>query len=43
MRRIRERFHGPRHGDHATIERFARRTRLRGALTARLLSVGIRW
>jgi len=43
MRRIRERFHGPRHGDHATIERFARRTRLRGALTARLLTLGIRW
>lgn len=43
MRRIRERFHGPRHGDHATIERFAGRTRLRGALTARLLTLGIRW
>ncbi len=43
MRRIRERFHGPRHHDHATIERFARRTRLRGALTARLLALGIRW
>jgi len=43
MRRIRERFHGPRHGDHATIERFARRTRLRGTLTARLLTLGIRW
>lgn len=43
MRRIRERFHGPRHDDHATIERFARRTRLRGALTSRLLALGIRW
>lgn len=43
MRRIRERFHGARHDDHATIERFARRTRLRGALTARLLALGIRW
>jgi ADP-heptose:LPS heptosyltransferase/GT2 family glycosyltransferase len=43
MRRIRERFHGHRHDDHATIERFARRTRLRGALTARLLALGIRW
>jgi ADP-heptose:LPS heptosyltransferase/GT2 family glycosyltransferase len=43
MRRIRERFHGPRHDDHATIERFARRTRLRGAITARLLALGIRW
>lgn len=43
MRRIRERFHGPRHSDHATIDRFARRTRLRGAITARLLALGIRW
>lgn len=43
MRRIRERFHGPRYDDHATIERFARRTRLRGAITARLLALGIRW
>lgn len=43
MRRIRERFHGPRHDDHAAIEGFARRTRLRGALAARLLALGIRW
>ncbi len=43
MRRVRARFHGPRADDSATIERHARRTRFRGALTARLLALGLRW
>jgi ADP-heptose:LPS heptosyltransferase len=43
MRRVRARFHGRRADDFATIEKFARRTRFRGALTARLLALGIRW
>jgi ADP-heptose:LPS heptosyltransferase/GT2 family glycosyltransferase len=43
MRRIRTRFHGERQDDHDTINRHARRTRFRGAVTARLLEVGIRW
>ena len=43
MRRVRARFHGARADDFATIEKFARRTRFRGALTARLLALGVRW
>ena len=43
MRRIRTRFHGERQDDFQTIERYARRTRFRGALVARLLALGIRW
>ena len=43
MARIRSRFHGERQDDFATINRFARRTRFRGALVARLLALGIRW
>ncbi|MBI5766607.1 MAG: glycosyltransferase [Verrucomicrobia bacterium] len=43
MARIRARFHGARQDDHATINRFARRTRFRGALVARLLALGLRW
>ncbi|MEY2880364.1 MAG: hypothetical protein RLZZ15_2744, partial [Verrucomicrobiota bacterium] len=43
MARIRARFHGPQQNDHATINRLARRTRLRGALVARLLALGVRW
>jgi hypothetical protein len=43
MARIRARFHGGRQDDFATINRFARRTRFRGALVARLLALGIRW
>jgi peptidoglycan hydrolase CwlO-like protein len=43
MKRIRTRFHGARQDDWATIDRFARRTRFRGALVARLLALGIRW
>ncbi len=43
MRRIRTRFHGERENDFATIDRYARRTRFRGALVSRLLSLGIRW
>jgi glycosyltransferase involved in cell wall biosynthesis len=43
MRRIRTRFHGERQDDFATIDRYARRTRFRGALSARLLALGLRW
>jgi len=43
MARIRARFHGERQDDHATINRFARRTRFRGALVARLMALGVRW
>lgn len=43
MKRIRTRFHGERQDDWATIDRYARRTRFRGALVARLLSLGLRW
>jgi GT2 family glycosyltransferase len=43
MARIRARFHGARQNDHAIINQFARRTRFRGALVARLLAVGLRW
>jgi GT2 family glycosyltransferase len=42
MRRIRTRFHGERQDDFETINRHARQTRFRGALTARLYEVGIR-
>ncbi len=43
MKRIRTRFHGERQDDWATIDRYARKTRFRGALTARLLALGLRW
>jgi hypothetical protein len=43
MKRIRTRFHGERQDDWATIDRYARRTRFRGALVARLLALGLRW
>jgi ADP-heptose:LPS heptosyltransferase len=43
MRRIRVRFHGERPDDGAQMEHHARRARLHGALTARLLAVGLRW
>ncbi len=43
MKRIRTRFHGERQDDWATIDRYARKTRFRGALVARLLALGIRW
>jgi ADP-heptose:LPS heptosyltransferase/GT2 family glycosyltransferase len=43
MRRIRTRFHGEAKDDPAHIERHARRIRFRGALTARLHGLGIRW
>ncbi len=43
MRRIRTRFHGERQDDFATIDRHARHTRFWGAITARLLALGIRW
>jgi ADP-heptose:LPS heptosyltransferase/GT2 family glycosyltransferase len=43
MARIRQRFHGSAKDDAVMIERHARRIRFRGAITARLLSAGIRW
>lgn len=43
MRRIRTRFHGERADEGEMIERHARRTRFRGAVTSRLLELGIRW
>jgi len=44
MARIRERFHGPDHsGDWTQINAWARRIRLRGALTARLHGLGLRF
>jgi len=43
MTRIRTRFHGEKQNDGDTINRYARSTRFRGALTARLHAVGIRW
>lgn len=43
MTRIRTRFHGEKQNDGETINRFARSTRFRGALTARLHALGIRW
>jgi GT2 family glycosyltransferase len=42
MRRIRTRFHGERQDDFETIDRHARETRFRGAITARLHAIGIR-
>lgn len=42
MRRIRARFHGERHDDFVTIDRFARRARFWGAVTARLHALGLR-
>jgi glycosyltransferase involved in cell wall biosynthesis len=42
MTRIRRRFHGAGEDDQAMIERHARSTRIRGALTSRLLAAGIR-
>ena len=43
MARIRLRFHGSEKDDAAMIDRHARRIRFRGAVTARLLALGIRW
>ena len=43
MARIRTRFHGEKQHDGDTINRYARSTRFRGALTARLHALGIRW
>jgi ADP-heptose:LPS heptosyltransferase/GT2 family glycosyltransferase len=43
MDRIRARFHGAGKDDFATIDRYARKTRFRGALNARLQACGIRW
>jgi glycosyltransferase involved in cell wall biosynthesis len=43
MARIRRRFHGEKQDDHATIARWASHIRFRGALSARLLALGLRW
>ncbi len=43
MARIRERFHAGREADPAMIDAYARKTRFRGALVARLLAAGVRW
>jgi ADP-heptose:LPS heptosyltransferase/GT2 family glycosyltransferase len=43
MIKIRSRFHGDRHSDFETINRFARKARFTGALTARLAALGIRY
>jgi ADP-heptose:LPS heptosyltransferase/GT2 family glycosyltransferase len=43
MLKIRSRFHGERHSDFQTINRFARKARFTGALTARLAAMGIRY
>ena len=43
MARIRTRFHGEKQNDGNTINRYARSTRFRGAITARLQTLGIRW
>jgi hypothetical protein len=43
MSRIRTRFHGAAQDNFPTIEHYARKTRFRGALSARLHALGIRW
>ena len=43
MTRIRTRFHGEKQNDGDTINRYARSTRFRGAITARLQALGLRW
>jgi hypothetical protein len=43
MARIRRRFHGTDRDAGGMIERHARRIRLRGALTARMHALGVRW
>jgi ADP-heptose:LPS heptosyltransferase/glycosyltransferase involved in cell wall biosynthesis len=43
MTRIRTRFHGEKQNDGDTINRYARSTRFRGAITARLQAIGLRW
>jgi ADP-heptose:LPS heptosyltransferase len=43
MARIRLRFHGTEKDNSAMIEQQARRIRFRGAVTARLQALGIRW
>jgi hypothetical protein len=42
MARIRQRFHGAAKDNASMIDAHSRRIRMRGALTARLLSLGIR-
>lgn len=43
MRRIRTRFHGEKQDDPESIDYHAKRSRFRGAITARLHDLGIRW
>jgi hypothetical protein len=43
MARIRQRFHGANQDNHEEINRWARRIRRQGALTARLADFGIRF
>lgn len=43
MTKIRTRFHGAHHSDPQQIERYARKARLQGALTARLHALGLRF
>jgi glycosyltransferase involved in cell wall biosynthesis len=43
MSRVRARFNPGQESDFATIDRYARKTRFRGALDARLLALGVRW
>ena len=43
MARIRQRFHGANQDNHEEINRWARRIRRQGALTARLADLGIRF
>jgi ADP-heptose:LPS heptosyltransferase/glycosyltransferase involved in cell wall biosynthesis len=43
MTRIRTRLHGEKQNDGDTINRYARSTRFRGAITARLHALGLRW
>lgn len=43
MIKIRGRFHGDRHSHFETINRYARKARFAGAMTARLAALGIRY
>jgi hypothetical protein len=43
MARVRKAFNPGRESDFARIDHYARKTRFRGALDARLLACGVRW
>ncbi len=43
MSRVRARFNPGREAEFPTIERYARKTRWQGAVTARMLALGLRW